>query len=59
MMQQYQRGIMPYPGSYSDQPAKLIEALQILDGMVKDKRKKREDEEAKRQARREKIRSRR
>lgn len=33
----YQRGVMPYDGSLMDQPSKIIEVFNIIDGLIKAK----------------------
>lgn len=33
----YQRGVMPYDGSLMDQPSKVIEVFNIIDGLIKAK----------------------
>lgn len=35
----YQRGVMPFEGSLMDQPSKIIEVFNIIDGLVKSKEK--------------------
>jgi hypothetical protein len=32
LYREYQKGIMPYPGALVEQPAKIMEAFQVIDG---------------------------
>ena len=36
----YKKGIMPYPGSFEDQPAQLIEIFSVLDALYYERNKK-------------------
>ena len=33
MFNKFEIGVLPYPGSYSDQPAKIIEVFQLIDSL--------------------------
>jgi hypothetical protein len=51
MHHQYERGIMPYPGSLSDQPSKIIEIFRIIDAHKRDKIKQEQAQEQLRRTR--------
>lgn len=42
--EKYKQGVMPYPGSFYDQPAKIIEIYKLIDALLVDKRRKAQDE---------------
>lgn len=39
----YKRGVLPYPGSFMDQPAKVIDCFEMIGQIVQDKVKEREE----------------
>jgi hypothetical protein len=41
-----ERGIMPFAGSYMDQPYKVIEVFNIIDGIIKEKQAKAAEEQS-------------
>lgn len=42
MLNKYDQGVLPYPGSFSEQPGKVIEVFQMLDGLKKEKMRQEE-----------------
>lgn len=49
----YQRGVLPYPGTFLQQPSKVIDILQLIDGCIKTKQaevEKQQYEDSKRKA---------
>lgn len=48
LFKNYEKGMMPFPGSYMDQPAKIIDIFQLMDSIRTqeiERKKKEEDEE--------------
>jgi hypothetical protein len=53
----HRHGVMPYPGSFSEQPAKIVEIFQVLDALRSEREQKLHEEqqrEASRQQRKRK-----
>ncbi|MEE8599306.1 MAG: hypothetical protein V3S69_07370, partial [Dehalococcoidales bacterium] len=48
MWDSYKSGVMPYPGSYSDQPAKLMEIFGVFDQWYTEKERKMAQEQSRR-----------
>jgi hypothetical protein len=51
MYKSFEKGLMPFPGSLSEQPAKLIELFQVFENFINEKKRDAE-KKAKQKARR-------
>lgn len=49
--QAFKQGTMPYPGSFSEQPSKIIEVFNLLDNLVEDLREEHAKKESKKNGR--------